>query len=728
MSPAADRLYALLPLVHRERDEAQGQPLRALLAVIEEQADVVEADILQLYQDWFIETCDDWVVPYLGQLVGYQPVPEAGRPGDPNEPAGRALNRALLPRQAVANAVRYRRRKGTLALLELLARDVGGWPARAVEMRRLMATTQPMNHLRLARGRSVDLRRMDALDRLDGPFDELAHRPEMRRLDASRPHGRYGLPTVAVFLWRLGAWPVTEAPAHCVDRTSHCFTFNLLGNDTPLFTRPRPEVDPAAVAGELDVPAPIRRRALAADLEAARQPGGESAFYGPGKSFAIWRVQAKKQGAVTRAEPVLVPAEELVVADLSGWVYRPRPGQVAVDPVLGRIAFPARSAPQRGVRVSYHYGFPAAIGGGEYLRPLRQAQGAKVYPVGEGQKLRRLGEALERWRKEPPCDAVIEIVDNGVYSEPIAIEIPAGRSLTLRAAQHKRPLVRLLDFRADAPDHLAVHGEPGSAFTLDGLLVAGRGVAASGHLDLAIRHSTLVPGWDLDPQCHPTDPEEPSLVLYDLVGSLTVDHSIVGTIQVNRDEVRLDPLPITVEDSIVDATSAELEAVGAQSWPRAHAVLTVRRSTVFGKVMVHAIELAENSLFDGEVCVGRQQIGCMRFCWTGPGSHTPKRYHCQPDLAVAKALEGLTDPAERIAVKKRTTARVRPRFESRRYGTPTYARLTRGTATEIRRGAEDESEMGVYHDLYEPQREAHLRARLHEHTPAGTDAGLIFAS
>lgn len=719
MSPAtADRLYALLPLVHRERDEERGGPLRAVLRVLEEQAGVVESDIAQLYRDWFIETCDDWVVPYVGELVGYQPVPEAGRPGDPGEPTGRALNRALLPRQAVANAVRYRRRKGTLALLELLARDTAGWPARAVELRRLLGLSQPMNQPRPERGRRADLRAMDALDRLDGAFDEIAHRPEMRRLDA-RPHGRWGRSTVALFLWRLGVWPVTEAAAHCVDRTAHCFTFSLLGDDGPLYTRSRPESHPGALAGELDVPAPIRRRVLVADLDA---------FYGPGKSFEIWRVQSKKQGAVTRPSYERVPAAELVVADLSGWVYRPRPGQVAVDPVLGRIAFPTRSVPQRGVRVSYHYGFPAAIGGGEYRRPLRQPRGATVYRVGEGQKLRRLAEAFEKWRKQPPCDAVIEIADNGVYSEPIALEIPAGRSLTLRAAQRRRPLVRLLDFRAEAPDHLAVHGEPGGAFTLDGLRVVGRGVAASGHLDLTIRHATLVPGWDVDPQCRPTAPEEPSLVLYDLEGSVAIDHSIVGSIQANRDEVRLDPLPIAIEDSIVDATGSELEAVGAQSWPRAHAVLTVRRSTVFGKVMVHAVELAENSLFDGEVCVGRQQVGCMRFCWTARGSHTPRRHHCQPDLAVAAALEGLNDPAERAAARKRETARVRPRFESLRYGTPTYARLTLGTAAEIRRGADDESEMGVYHDLYEPQREAHLRSRLSEHTPAGTDAGPIFAS
>jgi hypothetical protein len=34
--------------------------------------------------------------------------------------------------------------------------------------------------------------------------------------------------------------------------------------------------------------------------------------------------------------------------------------------------------------------------------------------------------------------------------------------------------------------------------------------------------------------------------------------------------------------------------------------------------------------------------------------------------------------------------------------------------------------MGVWHDLYEPQREANLVARLAEYVPAGTDVGIVF--
>src|SRR5512141_1988588 len=125
MNPNPDRLYELLPVIYRQRDAEQGYALRALLQVIAEQVDIVEQDIAQLYDNWFIETAQEWAVPYLAELIGYQLVHAAGEPGDPNTPR----NQILIPRREVANTIHYRRRKGTLALLETLAYDVAGWPA-----------------------------------------------------------------------------------------------------------------------------------------------------------------------------------------------------------------------------------------------------------------------------------------------------------------------------------------------------------------------------------------------------------------------------------------------------------------------------------------------------------------------------------------------------------------------------------------------------------------------
>ncbi len=69
-----------------------------------------------------------------------------------------------------------------------------------------------------------------------------------------------------------------------------------------------------------------------------------------------------------------------------------------------------------------------------------------------------------------------------------------------------------------------------------------------------------------------------------------------------------------------------------------------------------------------------------------------------------------------------------PRFTSVRYGTPGYAQLASDCAVEITRGASDEAEMGAFHDLYQPQRDGNLAARIAEYTPAGTDAGVIHAT
>jgi hypothetical protein len=146
------------------------------------------------------------------------------------------------------------------------------------------------------------------------------------------------------------------------------------------------------------------------------------------------------------------------------------------------------------------------------------------------------------------------------------------------------------------------------------------------------------------------------------------------------------------------------------------------------------MRLGENCIFGGHTCVARRQIGCVRFCYVVPGSRTPRRYECQPDLAERAALEKLeklvpgASAADKARAIARAQSRVRPQFNSTRYGSPVYCQLAPGCPEEITRGADDESEMGAFHDLFQPQRTANLRARLDEFTPAGTDAALIFVT
>ena len=66
----AQRLYARVPAHYRVYDAERGQPLLALLRVVGEQVANIRQDLDALWDNFFIETCDDWVVPYIGALVG----------------------------------------------------------------------------------------------------------------------------------------------------------------------------------------------------------------------------------------------------------------------------------------------------------------------------------------------------------------------------------------------------------------------------------------------------------------------------------------------------------------------------------------------------------------------------------------------------------------------------------------------------------------------------------
>jgi hypothetical protein len=193
-----------------------------------------------------------------------------------------------------------------------------------------------------------------------------------------------------------------------------------------------------------------------------------------------------------------------------------------------------------------------------------------------------------------------------------------------------------------------------------------------------------------------------------------------------------DPLPVEIRDSVVDATSTSREAVSAPDRQLAHVTLDIRRSTVFGEVRVHALTLAEDCVFDGRVHVARRQVGCVRFCWIEPGSRTPRRYRCQPDLVRAAVDDqydsGELTQAERDRARERETLRVVPEFVTRRYGRPEYCRLAPSCSEEIRRGASDESELGAFHDLFAPQRLEIAQSRLEQFTPATADAAVIITN
>src|SRR3989441_8716589 len=126
----ADKLWNLLPAIYRAEDtEGFGKkgPLRELANRIGAQAAILRRSMDRMWEDQSIETCDDWVIPYIADLLATNLVASLDARGQ---------------RLDVAKTIYYRRRKGTVAILEEIAADITGWDAKIVEFFRRMGRTR----------------------------------------------------------------------------------------------------------------------------------------------------------------------------------------------------------------------------------------------------------------------------------------------------------------------------------------------------------------------------------------------------------------------------------------------------------------------------------------------------------------------------------------------------------------------------------------------------------
>jgi hypothetical protein len=683
MSFDIDRLYGLLPALYRLRDvdlarrlglnDDQG-PLRSLLAVIAEQVAVLEDDLAQLYDDLFIETCAEWVVPYIGELV-----------------SARGLfvfeNAGFSQRALVANTIADRRRKGTAAAIEDIAFDVTGWQVNVVEFFQHLAVSQYMKHLRPQNLMMPHLAKdAAALDYAGTPFDTMARTAEVRRIASRR--GKYNIPNVGIFLWRLLDYPVSDAPVYRIN-AQQCL-FNALGKPAVLLTNAQPETEVSHLATPLNVPIPLSRRVLARNL---------AAYYGPNLSILI-KLNGKPVDIAN------VEACNLSDTGAGGWAQLPDT-HFKIDPELGRLLAPAATTPADAIEVTYRYGFSAEMGGGEYERAATFTPGlsAPVVVMGTVQSaLDSLGGA-----------GVVEIADNDYHVAPQSIAVAGSQTVELRAANQKRPVLLLTG-------ELLVTGEPESDVALNGLIVAGGHVKvpaldSSGQPNrlrtLRLRHCTLMPAdtpsFALpDGGSMPPAENAPRLIVEAADVTIEIEKCIIGTI------LAADVTALSISNSIIDAGSETDLAYGGLSSDEPGAPLETANTTIVGKVNAQSIK-ASNTIFLSAAAPGdtiesvraeRLQEGCIRFSFVPPGSRVPRRYRCQP--------ESVDD-----------VARVRPVFTSLNYADAGYGQLDGHCAAEITQGADDQSEMGAFHDLHQPQRISNLQTRVEEYLRFGLEAGIF---
>ncbi len=754
--PDRERLYYLLPSLYRRLDQAQGEPLRALLRVMEAELQLVVDDIGAMYDNWFIETCDGWVIPYLAQLVGVRDLKD---------------KQQLFSGQRcrIANTIGYRRRKGTLAVLEHIVRDVTGWHTHAVEFSQQLGLTQHMSHVRPGKGACVNLRDAEELVTLNTPFAISAHTADLRSFGpslATTGKGKFNLPRIGLYIWRLKTYPVTASPAAPVELQAEkgdasaggCYTFDPLGGETPLFHLPQPVVSVDQQTQPDQVPVRLSRAAFAADLAAYDSADPEdrpnnSRFYGPDRGLLIsyWA----EEGGSQPSKLVPVKPEEVIsralwddLPGLSGVAPNiPEGKRVAIDVERGRFAFlrPDWPAQRSHPVVNYTYAFSADLGGGPYERPMPPGSAPEeifhIY-VAKGSQDSTLTrrEATGQWQGQASSlgaacrllnafyqspevagvSAVVHILDNGVYpeAETLNLQIPPGVSLSLVAADGVRPVIRL------GGDLALAYGEPkdatgyrpeqaGCRLTLNGLYVHGKlrikvSGPAEARVDLALSHCTIMPeGIELELAGPPGQVH------------LSLDHTIAGPMRLPRSLRKVEVL-----DSVIDyAPGYALAGLDDDPGPP----ITLERVTVFGQVKAQRVEYALDVIFTRPITVDDDARGRVRFSYVPPGSEVPTTDHCQPELALAQEEIRLGRPTTQEE-RKILEHRLRPRFESVQFGGPEYARLSLDCPPEIRTGSHDGGEMGVFNRLRQPQREANIKPSLDEFLPYGLEAGIYYVT
>ncbi|WP_418276922.1 phage tail protein [Isoptericola jiangsuensis] len=709
-----EHLASLLPAHVLARDAGTGGHLHALLRAVAGELALVEDDLDRLYDSWFVETAPEWVVPYLADLVGL-----VGLPGD----LGTGSRAGASRRAVVANTVTYRQRKGTVAVLEQVVRDVTGWPATAVEAYRRLATTTHVNHVRtdrpaLASVRDAAVVELEAPGLARGALARHAHTAEARHVDPGPGggQGRYGIANIVVFVFPLQVYEVIHAPAHAV---GDGWLTHPLGLPSPWFAAPTSAATSDRVADEADLPVPLRPRRLLDLLRRAR---------------AVWPAPLDVPVAVRVDSGAPLPPARIGVCGLEptpaldGW-------QVFVDPVQGRLQPYVDGVPydpavhgEHTLHVDHATAAVADVGAGTYDRSSGHEDARDDDPFVRPEGRRDRFDAQSRvpggagapavvtiadgvaavtagWSTAPPGGSrVVSVADSEDHVGDVTLEVPADSRLVLVAAEWKER--RLLDGDVAAPvpgtyvaeglrprvvGDVVVTGSDGAGLLLDGLVILGDvHVRPGGLASLRVSQCTVtgrivVAG----------DATGPNRAL-----EVVVTRSLVGGIELTATVPRL-----VVRDTVVDprlggpGADPDVPALTAEG---THADIT--GSTVLGDLRCRLLDVT-SSICDGVVTVVDRQRGCARFSYLGPGSRAPRRFRCVPGSDAASA--------------------VAPSYLSVDPAAPDYAALAPSSPLAIRRGGEGGAEMGVHHHLRRPLRTDAARRLVEPYVPAGMQIRIL---
>lgn len=496
-------LYERLPEIYRIKDAQQvpPYPLKATVDLVEQTVfEPIRQDIESLYHNLFIETCDDWVVPYLADLLGTSHLQ-----GDP-----------WTIRADVADTIMLRRRKGTIGAIERLTYDLTKWGVHGAELRDNCSWMQHLNHQRPDRGGvppygaaisasdrplvpfggTMAIKDPAMLSLLNTAFDPYAHAPDVKKAEFGQR--RINLPNLGIFLWRLTDYtvPVTKPLFdHDVNYTYHdpetgdthavtalCFHIDPAGHVVRLFNAH--DVDDNTqdlrVTSVDDKPGPIHPARLT-----SLSPAGNPEAYIHMETYQPddWTVDGlhhHDQGLqIHLPNPPFSSLEAFTFygADLTCWEGSlPKllaPYELAIDPVLGRIIIPVLSTEQEeGLKdhllLSYTYGAVGPVGSHPVSRPAV----TETHTVNWHDDPKGLQQALEGIQ-DANDPVIIEIKDSMVHEVDLTgltgtivqdggVNLQLKSPLTIRAASGQRPVIKLAHPLRFRPTYIVSLQPPGS--------------------------------------------------------------------------------------------------------------------------------------------------------------------------------------------------------------------------------------------------------------------------
>ncbi len=734
-----EKIWEMIPEFYRDEDGLADNPgvLRAMVEIIAQQAALLRRNSDRLWEDPYIESCDSWAVPYIGALVGTRMVSAL-------DLRGRRVD--------VAKTIYYRRRKGTLRVLEELISDIAGWEGKVTEEFQRLARTQHSLDPKPA-GREghftktppmgwADLRDPRGADLSDGPFDEYFHSADMRKHRGGLD-GRFSIPKIAFWLYRIPAFSVTGVMAH-PGPNPQAFTFDPSERNIALFSRRSRQTtfdwDQWASLKQWQTPAPIPCRLLAdaqflitetvvltliglglsagaatdlrklrnipldneADLKTALGTLGSSAelLADPAYTGLLRNALIQdcgKSALLTSFIPpeslnaksirvtvggIEVSSDRIVAGTLQTWTATAANKDMVIDPVLGRLLF-LNGAPAGQVLVDYYYGFSGPVGAGTYDRSASLLPHTAPLISGGGAIT---AAAVDPGTLTPAVVGVTEVTDDLTYT-PIA-DLLNIKNAMLQASNLRRPCLSL------AGNWTITAAVAQANLTIDGLWIGSSGnfslLLQGSFATVTLQHITLDPG-GLDANGNPINP-----VVLEIDGDvqqLVISNSITGPIKLGAAGV-VDSL--LIQDSIVQAVDKTVPAIDLTDTKA-----QIFRSTILGDVVLDRLYASE-ALITGVANVADTQDGCFRFSAAGTGSRVPHPYESK-----------FYDDTGYF-------------FVSRDFGNFGYAQLSQAAPPGLSQGAENGSEIGAFSSLLNPIRLASLQAKVEEFLPFGLIPIYIF--